>query len=513
MWMTQAVHRSLRLQPQRAATIHNGRTRTVAESADRIARLAGALAALGVTDDDRVGILAHNSDRYHEALMAIPWSGGVVNPINTRWALPEMVYALDESGVEILFVDQAFTNLVPELRERLPGLAAVIHMADGPPPEELLDYDQLVAQSSPLPDRMRGGDDLFGLFYTGGTTGRSKAVMLSHANMLIAAFGALATEHELVTRGGSCLHVAPMFHLAAIGVWTLANQVGSTHVTLSSFTPESVAQTTLQHGVTDILLVPTMVQMLVGNDPDPAAFDSVQSVIYGASSMSEALLDKAIGVFRAAGFIQGYGMTELAPFGAILSKRDHLDPIRRRSNGTSVLNTELRVVDAQDRDVETGTVGEVLVRGGNVMVGYLNQPEATAAALRGGWMHTGDAGYLDADGYIHIVDRIKDMIITGGENVYSTEVENALSEHPGVETCAVVGIPNERWGEAVHAAVVLRPGAVVSETELRDHCRVLIAGYKVPQAITFVDGLPISGAGKILKHKVAEMVSSGRGPL
>jgi acyl-CoA synthetase (AMP-forming)/AMP-acid ligase II len=508
MWMTQAVHRSLRLHPERAATVHNGRIRTAAESADRIARLAGALTELGVTDDDRVGILARNSDRYHESLMAVPWCGAVVNPLNTRWAVPELEFALAESNVEVLFVDEAFAALTPALRKQLPGLKAIIHMGDGSSPGDLLDYEQLIKQSTPRDDRMRGGSDLFGLFYTGGTTGRPKAVMLTHANVLTAALGALASEgSEMLTRDGTCLLAAPMFHLAAIGTWTMGNLLGSTHATISSFTPESVVKAVTQHSVTDILLVPTMIQMLVDSGPDPEAFASVQRIIYGASPMPQALLSHAMRLFCSAGFVQGYGMTELAALACVLSVRDHHDLQRRRSNGKPLIHNEIRIIDANDHEVGPGTVGEVLVRGGNVMAGYLNQADVTADALRGGWMHTGDAGYIDDDGYLYIVDRIKDMIITGGENVYSTEVENALCQHPAVASCAVVGIPDDRWGESVHAAVVLHPGVAASEEQLRDHCRSLIAGYKVPRAITFFESLPLSGAGKVLKRELVEAIS------
>jgi acyl-CoA synthetase (AMP-forming)/AMP-acid ligase II len=200
-------------------------------------------------------------------------------------------------------------------------------------------------------------------------------------------------------------------------------------------------------------------------------------------------------------------MTECAPFAAVLSKRDHEHADRRRSNGRSLLNTEIRIVDADDRAVDPGIVGEVLVRGANVMVGYYNQPDVTAETLRGGWMHTGDAGYLDAEDYLHVVDRIKDVIITGGENVYSTEVEDALSRHPAVASCAVVGIPDERWGETVVAAVVLHPEGVVSEGELQQHCRAFIAGYKTPRAVMFLDSLPLSGAGKIVKRELIDIIT------
>ncbi|MFD7845607.1 long-chain fatty acid--CoA ligase [Nocardia sp. NPDC059764] len=502
MYVTQAIHRALQHDPGRPATIFGDRTRTVAESAERIARLAGAFRSLGVESGDRVGILALNSDRYHEYLLAVPWADAVVNPINIRWSVAEIVYSLAESGTRVLLVDDAFAAIVPALRERFPELSTVIFIGDDGLPEGALGYERLLATSEPVPDARRGGDDLFGIFYTGGTTGHPKGVMLSHANMISSALGCLATG-SFVTPGGRLLHAAPMFHLADLAAWLGGTLVDSTHVIVPMFGPAAVLAAISEHRVTDTLLVPTMIQMLV----DAPALDdhdlgSVRTILYGASPISEAVLERARQVFPTTGFIQVYGMTELSPAATMLSAADHENPTLRRSAGRSAQHAEVRIVDPDEVEVPRGTVGEVVVRGDHVMVGYWNQPQDTSAALRGGWMHTGDAGYMDEHGYVFIEDRIKDMIVSGGENVYSAEVENALARHPAVAACAVIGVPDPKLGEQVHAVVVLQPGSSATEDELRGACREYIAGYKVPRSVEFVQALPMSGAGKILKREL-----------
>jgi len=267
------------------------------------------------------------------------------------------------------------------------------------------------------------------------------------------------------------------------------------------FSPAEVMKAISDHRVTDALLVPTMIQMLV-DDPSVADNDmsSLVHLIYGASSISEALLERARKVFPAAGFTQAYGMTELSPCATLLTPADHDDPALHRSAGRAAPHVEVRIVDPNDVEVPRGEVGEIVVRGDNVMLGYWNRPQDTAAAVRDGWMHTGDGGRMDENGYVFIVDRIKDMIITGGENVYSAEVENALAGHPAVAACAVIGVPDPDWGERVHAVVVLLPGQQATAEEIRTHCKTLIAGYKAPRSVDFVDALPMSGAGKILKR-------------
>ncbi|WP_405166825.1 long-chain fatty acid--CoA ligase [Nocardia sp. NBC_01499] len=502
MYVTQSLHRNLQQNPDRPLTIYGDRVRTVAESADRIARFAGALAALGVRPGDRVGMLALNSDRYYEYLYAVPWIGAAVNPVNIRWSPAEISYSLRESDTRVLLVDDAFAAMIPTLRQEVPELTAVIFCGDGEPPTDTLHYETLVADHAPVADARTGGDSLAGVFYTGGTTGHPKGVMLSHDNMIISALGSIAGG-EFMTRGGTVLHAAPMFHLADIAMWTAGNLVNATHVIVPMFTPIGVLRAITEHGVTNLLLVPTMIQMLV-DDPAAADFDlgGVQTVTYGASPISQAVLGRARKVFTAAGFTQAYGMTELSPVATLLSATDHDNPALQRSAGRATPHVEVRIVDPDDNEVPRGEVGEVVVRGDNVMLGYWNRPQDTAVAVRDGWMHTGDGGRMDENGYVFIVDRIKDMIITGGENVYSAEVENALAAHAAVASCAVIGVPDDEWGERVHAVVVLLPGAQATEAELRAHCKELIAGYKSPRTVEFADALPISGAGKILKREL-----------
>jgi acyl-CoA synthetase (AMP-forming)/AMP-acid ligase II len=500
VYLTQSLHRNLQQSPNRPATIYRDRVRTVAESVDRIARLAGALTGLGVQRGDRVGILALNSDRYQEYFHAVPWMGAAINPVNIRWSPAEIAYSLIESDTRVLFVDDAFASVILALREQFPGLSTVIHCGDGDLPAGALSYEALVADNAPIEDTRTGGDDLLGVFYTGGTTGHPKGVMLSHNNLLASSIGTLASG-QFVSPGGRLLHTAPLFHLAGIAAWTAGCLVGSTHVIVPMFSPAEVMKAISDHRVTDALLVPTMIQMLV-DDPSVADNDmsSLVHLIYGASPISEALLERARKVFPAAGFTQAYGMTELSPCATLLTPADHDDPALHRSAGRAAPHVEVRIVDAGDNEVPRGEVGEIVVRGDNVMLGYWNRPLDTAAAVRDGWMHTGDGGRMDENGYVFIVDRIKDMIITGGENVYSAEVENALAGHPAVAACAVIGVPDSDWGERVHAVVVLLPGQQATAEEIRTHCKTLIAGYKAPRSVDFVDALPMSGAGKILKR-------------
>ncbi|MFI7000091.1 long-chain-fatty-acid--CoA ligase [Nocardia sp. NPDC050175] len=505
MEITTSLHRLRQTDPGKAHTIFGDRVRTVAESTDRIARFAGALHALGVAAGDRVGIIALNSDRYHEYLLAVPWAGAVVNPVNIRWNPAEIVYSLRESETRVLLVDDAFAAILPALRARWNGLTQVIFCGDGELPEDTVSYEQLILDTDPVEDARRGGSDLYGLFYTGGTTGHPKGVMLSHDNMMVSAMGAMATIGGS-TDGVRLLHAAPMFHIADMAAWGMGMLSGATHVMVPAFTPAGVLDAIGRHAITDTLLVPTMIQMLVDA---PAAIDadlsSVRRVLYGASPISQAVLDRARKALHGAGFVQVYGMTELAPIATVLSPADHENPELRRAAGRPAAHAEIRVVDPDGNEVARGAVGEVIVRGGNVMRGYWNRPADTAEAVRDGWMHTGDGGYMDERGYVFIVDRIKDMIVTGGENVYSAEVENALAKHHSVAACAVIGIPDEKWGELVHAVVVLRPDQQVAPDELTAFCRNHIANYKVPRSVAFVDELPLSGAGKILKRELRNL--------
>jgi acyl-CoA synthetase (AMP-forming)/AMP-acid ligase II len=499
MYITQPLHRNVQQFPESVASICGGRVYTYAETVGRVSRLAGALRARGIRSGDRVAVFALNSDRYYQLLLAAAWADAVMVPINVRWSSAEVAYSLNEVGARVIFVDDAFAPMMAQLHELCPQLETVIHCADEPTPADMLSFETLIAETPPVADAHRRRDALAAVLYTGGTTGFPKGVMLSHRNLFTAAMGTAAASP--VTTRGTILHVAPMFHLAGLGCLLPLSAPGCTHVFIPTFDPLGVLSAIGEHHVTDAVLVPTMIQMLVDH-PRLAEFDhsSLRGVVYGASPISESLLTRARAAFPVAKFQQAYGMTELSPVATVLSDEDHDDPVRRRSAGRAAPHSLVKIVDPDGNEVPRGTVGEIIACGDHVMLGYWDKPEETAAALRDGWMHTGDGGYMDDDGYVFIADRIKDMIISGGENVYSVEVENILARHPSVAQCAVIAVPDQRWGERVHAVVSVIPATTLNLGELQEHCRNYIAGYKIPRSLDIVEEFPMSGAGKILKN-------------
>ncbi|MFI9559396.1 long-chain fatty acid--CoA ligase [Nonomuraea endophytica] len=499
MYLTQPVHRALQQNPDHPFTIYGERVRTVRESVDRIARLAGALRGLGVQQGDRVGILSLNSDRFHEFLLASWWIGAVVNPVNIRWAAPEIRYSLQQSRTRTLFVDDAFAAMTGQL---LDVLDTVVHCGEQAPAQGMLSYEELLADAEPVEDGRHGGDTLAGIFYTGGTTGFPKGVMLSHANMIISALGGQAGS-PAAAPGSTTLHAAPMFHLAALACWNAQLLVGGSHVFIPAFEPLAALRAIERHRATVTMLPPVLIQMLVDH-PDRDSYDlsGFRHFTYGGSPMPEALLKRAMAAFPSAGFTQAYGMTEVAPLATLLTPADHVEGTRLRSAGRAAPHTEIKIIGPDGAALPRGEVGEVVIRGGNVMSGYLDDPSETREVLREGWYHTGDGAYMDEAGYVFIVDRLKDMIVTGGENVYSAEVENALAQHPAVASSAVIGVPDDAYGERVHAMVILKPGTTATAGELREYCKTLIAGYKAPRTTEFVTELPLSPAGKILKREL-----------
>ncbi|MES2531736.1 MAG: long-chain-fatty-acid--CoA ligase [Pseudomonadota bacterium] len=513
MYLTQGLRRAAQQTPNAVASVFQGRERTFAQLIDRVARLAGMLRQLGVQPGDRVGMLALNSDWYLEYYPGVYWAGGVVNPINTRWSAAEIAFSLDDCQTGILIVDDAFAGMVDELKRRSPSLRTVIHVGDGEPPAGMLGYEALLARAEPVEDALRGGEDLAGVFYTGGTTGSPKGVMLPHRGLYSNAIGVIA--EGAIQRGCIGLHAAPMFHLADGCFMNAMFASGGRHVIVPRFEPIAVLEAIQNNGVTEALLVPTMIQMMVDH-PDLGRYElgHFSNMLYGASPISEGLLDRAMKALPSAGFTQLYGMTELSPMATVLTQEMHRDAGRakgrHRSGGRAAIGCEVRIVDSLGQEVPRGAVGEVAVRGPGVMLGYWNKPAETAAALRDGWMFTGDGGRMDEDGYVFIVDRIKDMIVTGGENVYSVEVESAVTTHPAVASCAVIGVPDEQWGELVHAFIVKKAGASLTAQELIDHCKQRIAGYKCPRQVSFVDAMPLSGAGKILKTQLRAPFWEGR---
>ncbi len=514
MSLTQLVKRASQVNRTGIATAFGDRRRTWVEHRDRVARLAAGIRSLGVEPGDRVAMLALNSDRYLEWYFAVSWAGGVFVPINTRLAVPEIGYWLNDSGSEILFLDDHFAAVESTLREQLETVREWVHVGDGPPPSGFHSFEQLIDGHDAAPEVERSDSDLAGLFYTGGTTGRSKGVMLSHRNLTSNALHMLA-------RGGwqqddVFLHSAPMFHLADGALTFCVETLAGTNCFIRAFDPIATLSAVQQYRVTHALLVPTMVNMMVSH-PEARNYDlsSLRDLTYGASPMPEAVIRKAMTLMPDVRFHQAYGQTEAAPVLTMSGPECHItegpNTARLRSAGQTVPGVEIAILDEQDREVPQGTVGQICGRGNNVMLGYWNLPELTADALRGGWLHTGDGGYMDEDGFLYVVDRVKDMVISGGENVYSAEVENAIHQHPAIAECAVIGVPDEKWGERVHAIIRLADSQSLDEAGLIKHCKTLIATYKCPRSVEIrSEPLPISGAGKILKAQLRKPYWEGR---
>jgi long-chain acyl-CoA synthetase len=507
MNITHGLRRALQVNPNGLASVFGNRRRNWREIGARVPRLAAGLCSLGANPGDRIAILSQNSDRYIELYLATAWAGAVVVPLNIRWSPAENEDAMRDCRASILVVDKTFASVGVALAKALPGLK-LIYADDGDIPAGMESYETLLLRSEPVPDAMRTSADLAGIFYTGGTTGRSKGVMLSHGNLMVNSLNSLA--EGLFQSSAIYLHAAPMFHLANGAAMYSLLLSGGSNVIIPAFTPEAVMSAVQNERVTDVLLVPTMIQMLVDHSA-LGSYDlsALKNIICGASPISEAVMSRATAALPNVQFTQAYGMTELSPMATVLHWKEHIgdgrSKGRHRGAGRATLGCEVRIVDPDNKPVPHGTVGEIIVRGDNVMMGYWERPEETARAVIDGWMHTGDSGYMDQDGFIYVVDRVKDMIISGGENVYSVEVENALAQHPAVAQCAVIGIPDERWGETVHAVVVTRSGAKVSAGELIEFSKTLIAGYKCPRSVDISENpLPLSGAGKVLKRALRQ---------
>ncbi len=508
MRITQGLVRAVVTAADRTATIDGDRRRTWREVGDRVARLAGGLRAqAGLKTGDRVAILANNCDFYFETYFGVLWAGGVLTPLNTRLATPELAFQLTDAGVQTLCFGEEFTAVAEQLLAE--GAVQRLISMDGAPGASVhLTHEDLIQSSEPGEEHLAEDGDLAGIFYTGGTTGLPKGVMLSHGNMhTIAANLLMSIPFD---ESGVNFHAAPMFHLADIGI-LFATMTGATHVFRRSFTAESMLEAIAEHGVTHCFTVPAVIDRMAKYERlDQLDLSKLQMLGYGGSSLPAATLALARQKFPNIGFIQGFGQTEMASC-TVLTPAAHQcadDHPRLRSCGKVALGFEIRIVDEEGLEVPRGQIGEIVGRGGNVMLGYWNRPEETADVMRNGWLHTRDAGWMDEEGYIYITDRLKDMIVSGAENVYSIEVENALSWHPAIEEAAVIGVPDPVWGERVHAHIVCKTGAEQpSLEELSAFCRQRIAGFKTPKSVSFSQTrLPRSAAGKIQKGPVREAV-------
>lgn len=513
------LQRSARLYEQALAVVDGGRSVTYGQLARRVAGLAAALDAFGVNPGARAGFLGVNSLAHVESWLGMPAAGRVLVDLNFRLAEAELAFIAEDCGLELLVVDWERLEVGRALRRRCPSLRELVLDDPRPCPEDCIPYEQLVS-GQPTAHQPVTEWPLATISYTGGTTGTPKGVMLSHANLLANA------RHNLIATGHSdrdrWLHVAPMFHVAGVANLFACTWVGARQIVLPRFDPRAVAETIDREQISHVVLVPTMLQVLLEHlEREPGySLSSLRHIQYAASPISPELQRRVLEQFDC-DVAQFYGMTEAAPTVTCCPPETHRrgaageEPHhhRLRSIGVPVVGVQAEVRAPDGGRLPPGEVGEIWVRGPNVMLGYWNRPDATDAALAGGWYRTGDAAYADADSWLYVVDRLKDMIITGGENVYSIEVEAALLDHDAVSEAAVIGVPDQRWGEAVHAVVCVKQGAAVSAEDLIAHCRRRIAGYKVPRSVEFRPApLPKSGAGKLLKHLLREPVEPGAGP-
>lgn len=499
MHLTAAIHRPLQQVPDNIAIEFQGRRTTFRRLADRVSRLAGGLIGIGVAPNDRVAMLSMNSDFYVEYYFAVWWAGAIINPINTRWAVPEIIYSLKDSDTTFLIVDSTFRHLIDDLRAGTPTLKKIVYIGDDEPPAGTVPFESLIENSAPAEDHYRHGDDIAAILYTGGTTGHPKGVMLSHTNIGVAGLMNLQAGLGL---GSLFVHVMPFFHGAPL-FWVVAQFLsGGKQIILPKFEAAPLIKVIEENKGTDVLLVPSMIVTLLDHPEfDGSKLGSLMHIWYGASTIAEETQLRAMKALPNCQFVQVYALTE-APATSFLFPQFHEPKLGKlRSTGRANIETQVRICDPEGRELPRGTVGEINVRGMNTMLGYWNKPVETKATLRDGWVRTGDAAYMDEDGFIFIADRVKDMIVSGGENVYAAEVENAIAKHPAIATSAVIGIPSVEWGESVHAVLVLKAGAEkVTLEEIRNHCKNFIAGYKCPRSIEFHDALPLTSMGKVGKN-------------
>ena len=485
------LKRALQIGPNEIALIHDDIEITYADLWRRCSLLVGGLRSRGAKAGDRIAILANNSHQYVETYIGVPAGGMVVVPLNTRHALPELVYALKDSGANILLTDRTELGELTEMVDEIIRLPS--------------DYEDMLEQSS---EAVLGEDPdenaLAGLFYTGGTTGASKGVMLTHRNLIANTHNWLAAIPQ--SSEDRTLIMAPMFHAAGSNGILGAIWLGSCQISLAAFDPKAALDLIEKHSVNITLGVPTMLAALAEEQhSNPRKTDTLEIIAHGGSPIATEVIRRTSSAFPTAQMIEVYGATELSPLATILGHEERLvDDPRARSCGRSAIGNIISICDPEGNELPVGEVGEVVVAGTNVMKGYWKKEEQTEAVLINGSYWTGDLGYLDAAGYLYLVDRSKDMIVSGGENVYSTEVEEVLYKHPAVLEAAAFGVPDEKWGEAVHAVVGPREGNNdVGPAEVVGFCRDHIAGYKVPKGIDIQhEPLPKSGPGKVLKREL-----------
>lgn len=494
--------------PHKPALVAGAVSRSWAELDERVNRLCHALIQQGIEKGDRVALLLPNCPEFFELYFGLGRAGAVAVPLNYRLTPREMVQLLRHAQPSLWIAHAQYLDQVTAVQQELPELTRLVVLGGTHSGAET--YESLIESGSPAPFAPRaGGSDPFALFYTSGTTGLPKGAVVSHGNLEANCWNQFLADQS--RQDDINLVATPVYHMGAVFMAMTYLMLGCTQVILKQFEAGAWLQTLEEQRATVSLLIPTMLNSIL-NHPDFERRDrsSLRLIFYGGGPMPLAVLERALRSLGC-GFTQGYGLTETLE-ATFLVAADHVidgtEAQRRRlaSAGREALGAEVRIVDDTGRDLPPGEVGEVLIRSRSVIQGYWNDPAATAEAIRDGWFHTGDMGYLDEDRYLFIVDRKKDVIVSGGVNIYSKEVEEVLYAHPAILEAAVIGLPDEHWGEVVTAIVALRPGESAGAGEIIEYCRSQLAGFKKPREVFFVDALPKNPSGKILKRELRRMV-------
>jgi fatty-acyl-CoA synthase len=522
MILTETLTKAVKLFPRKQAIVCGEKHWTYQEFYNRIHRLSHHLKGFGIRKNDRVAILHPNCHIFLEAYYAVPQIGAISVPINYRLSTRDVAFILQDSEAKVLIADSMFKDQVDTIRGEIGGIERILWTGE---PRELgastdLNYEEVLekADFSVLPEPTLNGEDIAQIYYTSGTTGRPKGVMLSHKNVTTHALGTIAEIHLM--DHDVWIHVAPLFHLADAWATWAVTWVGGTHVLVREFDAKLVLETIQKEKVTLTNLIPTMLNLMV-NHPDVRKYDysSLRVLLSGGAPIAPEVVRKIVETFKC-DYIQTYGMTETSPYLTLSILKEHLrklsneDQLRFKSKtGREFIGVGLKVVNDQGKEVrnDESEVGEIIVKGDIVTKGYWKLPEETEKSIRDGWLYTGDMAVIDAEGYVTIVDRKKDMILTGGENVYSTEVENVLYMHPAILECAVIGVPDQKWGEAVKGIVVLKPGKKTTGEEIIQFCKEKMAHYKAPKSIDFIEVLPRTGSGKIHKKGLRDKYWEGYG--
>jgi acyl-CoA synthetase (AMP-forming)/AMP-acid ligase II len=512
MFIEDILKRDSKLFPNKVAVIIGNRRYTYKQFYERLIKIASALFDLGIRKGDRVAILSTNCIEYLELYFAVPIIGAILVPINHRYKDREILYIVNDAEPVAFIVGHDFIPTVKAIRNQLTGVEYVINL--GKSRETGHSYEELLSLNKTTDLQIdRDENDTIIIMYTSGTTGKPKGAMLTHRSILSSVNSACIERR--ITDKDIYLQVATLCHIGGVDFSLSTIYVGGTQVILDKFDIKTLLEILQERNITFVLLVPTMIRSLL-EYPDVRnyEFKNLRLIYYGAEPIELPKLREAIDVFKC-DFMQGYGQTEASPLISILRPEDHMingsvsseSTERLKSCGRQAINIEVKIVNQNGEEVSPGDVGEIIVKGDNVMKGYWKLPEETEVTLERGWLHTGDLGKFDDKNYIYIVGRTKDMIISGGENIYPKEIEDLILIHPAVKEVAVIGVPDEKWGEVPKALIVLKDGEKVEETEIIDLCREKLAGFKKPKSVQFVDSFPKSAVGKTLKGELKKIYS------